>query len=356
MVACGTGAVAGCTSKEHTSEPVATKSEDLVRKLDLRMSQAEMKELFGPFISPSSNQERTLIEFPVGHGAVRRIEIGYDRVGGAVSNMTVIFSGLGPDDYAKAWRNLQQALPNRDLDFGTQSSSYGAKGTVGIRMGDTMLRFNPTQLSIQHQDSIHPTSVERARCEEWLSAAWALLRWAAFDAPAPSAEQLRWVAGPTLEDTAGLDPELAGQQLREAFSRKLPTGRCELRGGWNTCGVSTDDANVAKMTWLWPDGEKSRVQRVTLEFRSRPETERREAQRAVAICLKPVLGDGKEEIELVQKKERSWTWLIGDLGDQVVLDEREFRMTEGLGQPPERPPAWASRYPAITAAMAGCKR
>ena len=125
-------------------------------------------------------------------------------------------------------------------------------------------------------------SVARSRCAEGIAAAWALVRWALFDAPEPSAEQRRRVAGPTILDTAGLDPDLATEQISEAFLKMLPTGGCGFQV-WHECTVRTDDVDVAHVKWQWPPDEHARVQRVTLTFKSRPETERRATQRALAV-------------------------------------------------------------------------
>ncbi|MBX3185228.1 MAG: hypothetical protein KIT72_08135 [Polyangiaceae bacterium] len=313
--------------------------QELLRELELTASQSELEALFGSALREGGG--KYTIDFRFGQDSIRRAELSRGLPGSQqISKVTVFFNRL---DRAAVVARLQELAPHRHR---TQTANSDRVFT-----GDTVLDVSATNLSLWHWDSTHPANGDYAKCGERLGAYWALARWAAFDGEKPTAEQLKLINGPTLEEIATLDGSVTVEQATDAFHRQLPAGWCRTQAGV-TCVADVGDELIDEVRWRWPNGLRARVQEARLALRKAHHGA--EAQRTIAGCLNPLLGESEELVIDYVKGVRNFRWK-DDVGGGVVLGERELVLSAGDQAPLDQPGAWVERFPKIVAALDHCK-
>lgn len=315
------------------------KGEELARKLELTATPDEVAALFGPAMHPNARPNDVTIDFPLGQGAIRRMELHREFPGhGQISDVTVYFNKY---DKAATLARIREVAPNR-----LQAQNAGSDR---VFMGDAVLDLAPTYIKIWHWDSVHPANGDYALCAQRIAAYWSLARWAALDGPAPTPEEVKLVNGPTLADLAKLDTSATVEQAVDAFHRHVPSGWCRMQAGL-MCVADIDDPLVTEARWGWPNGLRARIHEGKLTFNKRDGMDK--LQRAVAGCLQATLGAGEEVVVDYVKGTRNFVWKNDD-GSSIILGERELALTSGEG-PIDKPAAWLPRFAAIMSALDSC--
>jgi hypothetical protein len=314
--------------------------EEPLRRLDLSASPDQVRALFGAAIHPSSTPNRVTVDYQLGQGKVRRIELARDLPDkNHISGVTL----GGNFDQKAAVARIEQLAANRVREQGPI--------THRVHVGDAVLDVSGTTVKVWHWSSVHAANADYAHCQARLGALWALARWATLDGPALTPEQQKLVTGPTLEETASIDTSTTVEQAADAFQKKFSSGWCRMQAGL-TCVVDVDHALVDEVHWQWPNGLRARMQYAQFMFKPRRDAEK--AQRALAGCLQPVLGAGEETVVDYVKGTRSWSWKVGD-GGRVVLGTRELDLTPAEKAAADQPAPWVSKFAAIVSAVDRCR-
>ncbi len=317
----------------------AVNSAELLAKLELSTSADQVTKLFAPYLHPDSS---STIDFPAGSGVVRRVEIGPRNLSGQALSDLTIFSAGGFKQPGMLQR-LQALVPNRVDEQGPGQRVF---------MGDAVLDLNDSVVHVWHWSSVHPANADPAKCQQRLNALWILARAVMFGGRTPTPDELKLVNGPTLEELAALDTSVTVEQAADEFQKKLPAGWCRMQAGL-MCVADVDDARIGEARFTWSNALKARLHELKLDIRK--STEPAKDVRALAGCLEPALGKGKEEVVDYVRGTRTFGWTIGD-GDQLVLGEGYLTIKTSEKAGADQPAAWPAKLPALFSAIRSCRR